>query len=122
MDYISNDINLANKLMEQKVKVLVYGKRANRPMQIIYGPDLDVSQILNPKESQEYHQFFGIAGWIVELGWVDILCEVLLLSIHLAMPRKGYIKALMESFVYFDMDYGKTIIIGPMISKVVTLT
>ena len=27
----------------------------------IYRPELDVSQVLNPKEAQEYQQFVGIA-------------------------------------------------------------
>ena len=38
-----------------------------------YRPELDVSQVLNSKESQEYQQFVGITRWIIELGRVDIL-------------------------------------------------
>ena len=48
----------------------------------------DVSQVLSPKESQEYQQFVGIARWFIELGRVDILYELSLLSSHLDMPQK----------------------------------
>ena len=119
-DYISNSINLSKKIMEQKGKVFVYVKREKIPMIISYRPELGVSPILNSKEFQEYQQFIGIAHWIIELGRVDIIYEVSLLSSHLAMPRKGNMEALMVIFVYFNKTYGKTIIIDTMITKVDT--
>ena len=45
---------MEKNLMEQKRKKLTYGKQANRPMSVTYRPELDVSQVLNPKEAQEY--------------------------------------------------------------------
>ena len=89
--------------------MFVYGKRAKRPTRMSYRPELDVSQVLNPKESEEYQQFVGIARWIIELGKVDILYEVLLLSSHLDIPWKGHREALMGIFVYPDKAYGETI-------------
>ena len=62
--------------MEQKVKVLLYGKWAKRPIQMSYRSELNVSQALNPKEYHEYQQFVRIDRWIVELGRADILYEV----------------------------------------------
>ena len=76
--------------MEQKRNVLAYGKRGNRPMLVSYRPELDVSLVLNPKETQEHQQFIGITRWIIELERFDILCEVSLLSSHLSMPQKGH--------------------------------
>ena len=69
-DYIANATNLAKKLMEQKLKVFVYGKKVKIPMQMIYRPEIDLSQVLNPKEVQEYQQFVVIASRIIELGRV----------------------------------------------------
>ena len=57
----------------------MYGKRAKIPMQMINSPELYVSQVFNPKESQEYQQFVGITHYIIELGRVDIIYEVSLL-------------------------------------------
>ena len=89
-------------------------------MQMSYRLELYVYQVLNIQEAQEYQQFFGIARWIIELGRVDVLYEVLLLSIHLSMPWKGHMEALMRIFVCLDKAYGKTIIVDPTIPKVDT--
>ena len=53
-DYTADAINLAKNLMEQKGKVFVYVKMAKRPTIMSYRLELDVSPVLNPKESQEY--------------------------------------------------------------------
>ena len=71
--YIAIAISLAKKLMEQKGKASVYGKRAKRPMQMSYMRELDVSQVFNPKEAHEYQQFVGIKRCIIELGRVNLL-------------------------------------------------
>ena len=82
-----------------------------------YRPALNVSQLLKPKEAQEYQQFVGIAHWIIELGRVDIIYEVSLLSSHMAMPLNRHMEALMVIFVHLDKANGKTIIIDHMIPK-----
>ena len=76
---------------------------------------------MNPKEDQEYKQFFGIACLIIELGRVDILYEVSLLTIHLNMPQKGHMQVMMGVFVYIYKAYGKTVIVDTIIPKVYTL-
>ena len=116
-DYIANVINLSKNIMEQKVKVFVYVKWAKRTMLIRYRTELDVSQVLNPKEAQDYQQLVGISRWIFELGRVDTVSEVSLLSIHLSMPHKGHMELLMVIFVYLDKAYGKTILVDPIIPK-----
>ena len=119
-DYIANKINLTQKLMSQKGKVFLYGKRVKRPVLMSYRTELNVSQSLNPKKTQKYQQFVGIARWIIKLGRVDILYEVSLLSSHLDIPRKGHTEALMEIFFYLDKACGKTIVIYPVIPKLNT--
>ena len=42
----------------------------------------------------------GILRWAVEIGRVDILLEVSLLSSHLALPRIGHIQAVYHIFGY----------------------
>ena len=38
--------------------------------------------------------------WIVELGRVDIDCEVSMMSSHMALPREGHLKELFNIFAY----------------------
>ena len=73
-----------------------------RPILILYRQELDVSLVLNPKESWEYQHFIVIARWILELGRVDILYKLMLLSSYLDIPRKGHMEQLMGVFFYLD--------------------
>ena len=57
-----------------------------------YQPKLDVSTELNPRDASQYQSLIGILRWIVELGRVDICCEMSMLSSHLAMPREGHLE------------------------------
>ena len=53
-EYIGNVTKLAKNLMDLKGKTLIYGKLTNLTMSVAYKPELYVSQVLNPKETQEY--------------------------------------------------------------------
>eukprot|EP00978_Attheya_sp_CCMP212_P036199 scaffold162480_cov26-Attheya_sp.AAC.1 len=46
---------------------------------------------LGPEKANYYQNLIGVLRWAVELGHIDIHVEVALLSLHLAMPRKGHL-------------------------------
>ena len=101
-DYVKNAVKLVKELLANKDQQLVYGKKCMRPMPQDYRPELDISDVLDKQGIQEYQQFIRVAHWAVELGRIDILFEVSLLSSHMAMPRKGHFEALMNIFAYLD--------------------
>ncbi len=45
-------------------------------------------------------QFIGILRWIVELGRIDICCEVSMMSSYNAAPRSGHLDAVLHIFAY----------------------
>ena len=47
---------------------------------------------------QWYQELIGQLRWAVELGRVDILLEVSLLSQHLALPREGHLEQVLHIF------------------------
>jgi hypothetical protein len=47
-----------------------------------------------------YQELIGVLRWAVELGRVDILLEVALLSSHLALPRDGHLQQVYHIFAY----------------------
>ena len=51
-----------------------------------YIPELDTSDELNDKDANFCQHLIGVPHWIVELGRVDIITEVSLLSAYLAAP------------------------------------
>jgi hypothetical protein len=55
----------------------------------------------------------GILRWIVELGRVDICCEVSLLSSHLALPRKGHLDAVFHIFGYLNQHSNSEMVFDP---------
>ena len=59
-----------------------------------YKPELDTSRELSPEKEQRYQQIFGILRWAIELGQVDILHKVSIMSQYQANPREGHLEAL----------------------------
>ena len=80
-----------------------------------YHPSDDVSNELNADGLRYYQELIGVLRWAVELGRVDILLEVALMSTHLALPRAGHLEQVYHIFGYlkqsprrrlfFDPDY-----------------
>ena len=59
-------------------------RRANAPLSSGYNPDLDVTKELDPERASFYQSQIGVLRWMVEIGRVDILTDVSILSSHLA--------------------------------------
>jgi hypothetical protein len=70
-----------------------------------YRPELDTSRELENDDITFYQEIVGILRWVVELGRVDILLEVALLSSHLALPRLGHLQAALHvlNYLYHHM-------------------
>ena len=97
-DYIKNAVkNLEETLALEGQKLK---GSADRPFPEKYKPEVDVSDALDDKLAQRYQGLIGILRWAVELGRVDILLEVSLLSSHNAMPRQGHLEAVYHIFAY----------------------
>ena len=76
--------------------------KVETPMRSTYRPELDVSEELSPSNASYYQSLIGILWWIAELGHVDICLEVSMMSSHLALPRKGHMEQVMQSFGYLS--------------------
>mmetsp|Transcript_5914 Transcript_5914/g.9070 ORF Transcript_5914/g.9070 Transcript_5914/m.9070 type:complete len:287 (-) Transcript_5914:332-1192(-) len=80
-----------------------------------YHPAEDVTPKLDAQGTNYFQELIGVLQWVIELGRVDILLEVSLLSSHLALPCTGhlqqvyhifgYLKASPRRRLYFDPDY-----------------
>jgi hypothetical protein len=56
-----------------------------------YKPEFDESPELDSIRANFYQSQIGILRWCVELGRVDIITEVSMLSTHLCVPREGHL-------------------------------
>jgi hypothetical protein len=102
-DYVKNSVGIVKDLLYSDGKHLRTGKVAERPIAKNYRPELDTTPELCGAMASRYQQVIGILRcWAVELGRVDILLEVALLSSYLANPREGHLEAAYNVFAYLD--------------------
>jgi hypothetical protein len=99
-DYVKNAVTIVKEILARDGQQLKTGKTADRPMPKSYRPEMDTTPELNPEMHSRFQQLIGILRWAVELGRVDILLEVALLSSFLASPRRGHLEAAYSIFGY----------------------
>jgi hypothetical protein len=74
--------------------------KAPTPLLSGYRPEIDVSSKLGESEASYFHSLVGVLQWIVELGHGDINVRVLIMSLHLALPKAGHLKEIFHIFAY----------------------
>jgi len=96
----------------------VTAKASERPLPMSYRPELDVSDLLNDEMVSRYLNLIGVLRWACELGRVDILYEVSIMSSYSAMPRTGHLHALYRIFGYLKKHPRSTIVFDSLQPKV----
>ena len=86
--------NIEIKIIRDERKLV---KRASTPFMYNYKPEEDNSSELSPEDASYYQSLIGILRWIVELGRVDICCEVSMMATQLALPREGHLEAVLHT-------------------------
>ena len=112
-EYLKQSIMIIEQKLEKKGMTIP--KRCITPLTSGYHPAVDVSPELDAEDTQFYQECVGMLRWAVELGRVDILLEVALISQYLANPRRshldqiyhifGYLKQVGKRTIYLDPDY-----------------
>ena len=65
---------------------------------------MDFSTYCIEKEHQFFQQLIGILHWMIELGCIDILTEVSLMSRYLAQPRIGHLQQVLHIFAFLNSN------------------
>ena len=87
--------------------------RVQTPMVSSYLPELDETPELEKDDIQYYQELIGVLRWATELGRVDILLEVSLLSQYQAAPREGHLEQLLHIFAYLRKKPKATLYLDP---------
>lgn len=87
--------------------------RAETPLTSNYRPEIDTTRELSPTDAAYYQSLIGILRWMVELGRVDICCEVSMMSSHLALPREGHFAQLFRIFSYLRKYHNSEMVFDP---------
>ena len=110
-DYIKLAIeNLEKQLKKRNMKL---PSRATTPMASEYTPELDTSEELGPDDVTFFQELVGILRWAVEIGRVDILTELSMLSTYQASPRRGHLEQVIHIFSFLKKNPKLTLYFDP---------
>ena len=87
--------------------------KINAPLSNDYRPDFDDYSELESADAAYYHFLIGILRWMVELGRLDICCEVSMMSSHLALPREGHLAQVFHIFAYLKKHHNTRLVFDP---------
>ena len=77
-----------------------FKKNRDNTMHAKYCPEIDISAELGDDLATQYQQMIGILRWSIELGRIDIITEVSLLSSFNVNPHEGHLEAAYRVFEY----------------------
>ena len=109
--YVKNAIKNVEDKINKDGRRLV--KRATTPFLFNYRPEVDESPEINAEDPSYYQSLIGILRWMVELGRVDICCEVSMMSTQLALPREGHLEAVLHIFSYLKSHHNTEMVFDP---------
>ena len=115
-DYVKAAINNVEETLKRKGMVLP--TRADTPMMMSYHPELDESNELDENETTWFQELIGILRWSVEIGRVDILTELSLLSAYQASPRQGHLQQLLRIFAYLKKKPKLSLYFDPTLPQI----
>jgi hypothetical protein len=97
--YVKESIKNVQSMLEEDGLTLPTCK-SRAPIPTDYRPELDISKELDVEMASRYQQLIGVLRWMVEIGRVDILHEVAIMSQCLAMPWQGHLDMVYGIFSY----------------------
>jgi hypothetical protein len=97
-DYIIRAVKDVETELEKVGKALP--TKVTTPTTADYRPELDRSRELGPDQAMYFAGLIGVLRWCIELGRIDIIVEVSLLSRFLACPREAHMQQAFHVFGY----------------------
>ena len=82
-------------------------RKAENPFEMGYDQELHTSSELDPDAASYYLTIIGILRWMIELGRINIITEVLILSSYVALPREGHLEAALYVVVHVMPHVGQ---------------
>ena len=84
--------------------------KINAPLSNGYRPELDSSPELYGADGYYYQSFIGVLWQMVELGIIDICCEVSMMSSHFALTREGHLDQVFHIFTYLKKHHNYVLV------------
>ena len=114
--YIHNALKNLESILDKHGLTLRRG--TNSPLPGNYRPECDVTPVCEVSNARLYASLIGILRWLVELGRIDIACEVSMMSSHTAMPREGHLNHVLYIFSYLKQHHNSRLVLDPTYPEV----
>ena len=92
--------NCEKHLLEKLRNCYWLPSKADNAFPMDYCPEMDTSNPLDPECLSFYQHLIGVMQWMVELGLIDIVTKISLLSSHLAYPCVGHLEVALHFVGY----------------------
>ena len=83
-----------------------------------YDQELDTSPELDPDAASYYLTIISILQWMIELGRIDIITKVSLLSSHVALPSEGHLDAAVYVMAHVVQRYNSRLAFDPLYPEI----
>ena len=80
------------------------------PLASGYRPELDMSPELGSRQLNYYQGLIGVLRWVCEIGRIDILMPVSLMSRYLVSAREGHLEQVFHIFAYLKSHSKSTMV------------
>ena len=110
-DYVKAAVTNIEEALKKEDKKLP--TRTNTPMTSDYSPEVDDTPELGEEDATTFQECIGILRWAIEIGRVDILTEVSMLSAYQASPRQGHLDQAYHIFAYLKHKPKLTLYFDP---------
>jgi hypothetical protein len=111
-DYVKAAVKNVEEAIKNKGRRLPTAN-IDTPMNNNYTPELDATTELEGDDIVFYQELIGVLRWATEIGRVDILLEVALLSQYSASPREGHLEQLLHIFAFLRKHPKLTLYLSP---------
>ena len=98
--YVKNAVETVEGSLKEVRLEFLPKKKIETPISAGYKPELDSTAELDPERLNYFQGLIGVLRWICELGRLDIVLPVALLSRYLASPRWGHLEQALHIFAY----------------------
>ena len=116
VDYIKA---ITKNLEERLSKIgLKLPSRAVTPMSSDYTPEIDATPELDQAGITMYQELIGELRWAIEIGRVDILYKVSVLSAYQASPREGHLDQILHIFAFLKKNPKLTLYFDPGMPRI----
>ena len=112
-DYIKAEVQTVKDYVNKDKFQWKLPSKTPTPMVSSFVPELDGTPDLGSDDHRFFQDMIGMLRWATELGRVDVLHEVSLLSQYQASPRQGHMEQVLHIFALLDKHPKLTLYMDP---------